>query len=62
MPEVVPEVLPRKTSPANKTRPSTPLTSTTRASPEWGMIERLNDDHPRIKEGYTHTCINAGCG
>lgn len=26
------------------------------------MIKRLSDDHPKTKEGYTHTCIHAGCG
>ena len=53
---------PWKTNPAYKTRPNTPLTRTTRASPVWGMIKRLNDDHPKTKEGYTHACIHADCG
>ena len=26
------------------------------------MIKRLTDDHPKTQEGYTHTCIHAGCG
>ena len=53
---------PWKTNPAYKTRPNTPLTRSKRASPVWGMIKRLDDDHPKTKEGYTHTCIHAGCG
>ena len=61
---MVPEVVnggdqePWKTSPANKT--NTPLTRTTRASPVWGMIKLLNDDHHKTKEGYTHTRIDTG--
>ena len=51
---------PWKTNPAYKTRPNTPLTRTTLASPVWGMIKRLDDDNPKTMEGYTHTCIHAG--
>lgn len=53
---------PWKTNPAYKTRPNSPLKRAKRASPVWTMIKRLADDHPKSKEGYTHTCIEAGCG
>ena len=53
---------PWKTNPAYKTRPNSPLKRVKRASPVWTIIKRLADDHPKSKEGYTHTCIEAGCG
>jgi hypothetical protein len=42
---------PWKTNPAYKTRSDTPLKRTKRASPVWGMIKRLTDDHPKTQEG-----------
>ena len=53
---------PWETNPAYKTRSNSPLKRSMQASPVWGMIKRLADDHPKTKEGYTHTRIHAGCG
>jgi hypothetical protein len=51
-----------KASPAYMTGPNTPLKRAKRASPVWGMIKRLTGDHSGTVEGYTQTCIHAGCG
>ena len=53
---------PWKTDLAHKTRSNSPLKRQLRASPVWGMIKRLDDDHPKTGEGFTHTCIHEGCG
>jgi len=48
-------------NPKYKTRNNSP-TRLPSKSTVWDSIKRLNEDHPKVKEGYTHACTQVGCG
>ena len=47
-------------NPKHKTRNNSP-TKLPSKSPVWDVVKRLNDDHPKAKEGFTHVCTQTGC-
>ena len=55
-------MMPWDGNPAWKTRANTPTGNRRSTSVAWKYVKRLDTDHPKIRDGYTHVCTIPGCG
>ena len=52
---------PWKLNPSYRTRANSP-TRLPSTSLVWAKVRRLEYNHPKVADGYTHVCIEVGCG